>query len=58
MPCARLVPGATGVEMIMTSIIIAACAVPPLAAFVALARGHTVTIYGAWEQVGTNRLCR
>jgi hypothetical protein len=42
----------------MTSIVIAACAVPALAAFVALARDHTVTIYGTWEQAARDKPAR
>ncbi len=42
----------------MTSIIIGACAIPALAAFVALTRDHTVTIYGTWEQAARNKQAR
>lgn len=40
----------------MATVIICVSAIPALAAFVALTRDHTVTIYGSWEQAGRNSL--
>lgn len=42
----------------MATFIICVSAIPALAAFVALAHDHTVTIYGTWERAARDKPAR